>query len=53
MMLKLRGHTIQHWFAEFVDALGDCQFGRTAAEPLATPPTLWPLRTANSNTRYH
>jgi trehalose 6-phosphate synthase len=52
MMLKLRGHTVQHWFAEFIDALGDCQFGRTAAEPLATP-TLWPLRTANSNARYH
>jgi trehalose 6-phosphate synthase len=53
MMVKLRRHTIQHWFAEFIDALGDRQLVRTATEPLATPPTLWPLRSANSNTRYH
>jgi trehalose 6-phosphate synthase len=54
MMAKLRRHTIQHWFAEFIDALGDCQLGRAASEPLApTAPTLWPLRTANSNSRYH
>jgi len=54
MMVKLRGHTIQHWFAEFIDALGDCRFTRAASEPLApTPPSLWPLRSANSNARYH
>ncbi|HEY2401541.1 MAG TPA: trehalose-6-phosphate synthase, partial [Steroidobacteraceae bacterium] len=54
MMTKLRRHTIQHWFAEFIDALGDCQLARAANEPLApTAPTLWPLRTANSNARYH
>jgi trehalose 6-phosphate synthase len=54
MMKKLRRHTIQHWFAEFIDALGDCQLARAAAQPLpASPPSLWPLRTANSNARYH
>jgi trehalose 6-phosphate synthase len=54
MMAKLRRHTIQHWFAEFVEALGDCQFARAATPPLAPgPPSLWPLRTANSNARYH
>ena len=54
MMAKLRNHTIQHWFAEFLDALGDCQLVRTAREPIpASPPSLWPLRTANSNARYH
>ena len=54
MMKTLRRHTIQDWFAEFVDALGDCQLVRTAREPIpASPPSLWPLRTANSNARYH
>ena len=54
MMAKLRRHTIQHWFAEFLDALGDCQPAREATPPLAPhPPSLWPLRTANSNARYH
>jgi trehalose 6-phosphate synthase len=54
MMKKLRRHTIQHWFAEFIDALGDCQLVRAASQPLApSPPSLWPLRTANSNARYH
>jgi trehalose 6-phosphate synthase len=54
MMKKLRRHTIQHWFAEFIDALGDCQLVRAATPPLApSPPSLWPLRSANSNARYH
>jgi len=54
MMVKLRRHTVQDWFTEFVDALGDCQLAREASEPLpASPPSLWPLRTANSNARYH
>src|SRR6201995_2654365 len=53
MMKKLRKHTVQDWFAEFVDALGDCQLTREAAQSVAAPPTLWPLRTANSNARYH
>jgi trehalose 6-phosphate synthase len=52
MMVKLRRHTIQHWFAEFIDALGDC--ARTETQPIpASSPSLWPLRTANSNARYH
>jgi trehalose 6-phosphate synthase len=53
MMAKLRKHTIQHWFAEFLDALGDCQVVRATTQPLpASRPSLWPLRTANSNARY-
>ena len=49
MMQKLRQHTIQHWFAEFIDALGDCQL--RAPRPSRcppSPPSLWPLRTADS-----
>jgi trehalose 6-phosphate synthase len=54
MMAKLRRHTIQHWFAEFVDALGDCQLARAATQPLApSPQSPWPLRSVNSNARYH
>jgi trehalose 6-phosphate synthase len=53
MMVKLRAHTIQHWFAEFVDALADCRLVRAAQPIPASPPSLWPLRSANSNARYH
>ncbi len=54
MMAKLRSHTIQQWFADFVDALQDAQSGKAAAEPpLAGPPALWPLRSVNSGARYH
>ena len=54
MMKKLRKHTVQDWFAEFVDALADFQVTREAEQPLpASPPSLWPLRTANSGARYH
>src|SRR5215475_7118300 len=52
MMDKLKSHSIKHWFAEFIDALGDCQVARPAAQPLPASRPLWPLRTANSNARY-
>jgi len=55
MMQTLSRHTIQRWFADFIDALQECRQTRLAAtQPLpATPRTLWPLRSANSNARYH
>src|SRR6185437_4911484 len=53
MMKKLRGHSIQQWFADFVEALQECQSERAVAEPLAETPTLWPLRSAGLATRYH
>src|SRR6202023_258841 len=53
MMTKLRAGTIQQWFADFVDALQDTRTDKGAAEPPMTePPTLWPLRSVNSGTRY-
>ena len=53
MMQKLRSHTIQRWFADFVDALQGIQGGRSATEPPSLePPTLWPLRSVNSGGRY-
>ena len=57
MMERLNGHTIQQWFAEFVDALQEC--GADGAAPTAEPlisesPGLWPKRTIHSAAaRYH
>ena len=54
MMTKLRGHTIQQWFADFTDALRECQLDRDALAPVIAEPARWPLRTANNNVpRYH
>jgi trehalose 6-phosphate synthase len=62
MMTKLRAGTIQQWFADFVEALQETRpevSQDTGADPdpdpspIIEPPTLWPLRTANSNLRYH
>jgi trehalose 6-phosphate synthase len=54
MMVKLRSGTIQQWFTDFVDALEETRLDRAACEPIVVePPTLWPLRSANSNARYH
>ena len=53
MMAKLRGSTIQNWFADFVDALQQTRIDSGAAEPLPEAPASWPLRSVNSGVRYH
>ncbi len=54
MMTNLRSHTIQDWFADFVDALQDTQSDRSVIGPImAEPPVLRPLRSINSNPRYY
>ena len=54
MMEKLRHRTIQQWFAEFVEALQATRIEDGAAMPESIePPTVWPLRSANSSSRYH
>jgi trehalose 6-phosphate synthase len=54
MMTKLRGSTIQQWFADFIDALQDTQPDKHEIEPIvADPAALWPLRSVNSGARYH
>nr|WP_218625824.1 trehalose-6-phosphate synthase [Bradyrhizobium sp. dw_411] len=54
MMDKLRNHTIQQWFADFVEALQATQaYGPAAVPAMMEPPTLWPLRSVNSGVRYH
>ena len=58
MMAKLRGNTIQDWFADFVDELQDAHAGgkKPSPQPLQTEnPVLWPQRGFGSiaGTRYH
>jgi trehalose 6-phosphate synthase len=54
MITKLRNHTIQDWFADFVDALQDTQSDRGVIGPItAEQPALRPLRSINSNPRYY
>jgi trehalose 6-phosphate synthase len=54
MMEKLHAGTIQQWFADFVEALRETRSCRREVEPpVVDPPTPWPLRSANSNARYH
>jgi trehalose 6-phosphate synthase len=54
MMEKLRNHTIQRWFADFVEALQATQIdGAPAVPEMMEPPTLWPLRSVNAGGRYH
>jgi trehalose 6-phosphate synthase len=49
MMKTLRGHSIQQWFADFVEALQDNQVEKAASAPLAAEtPQPWPLRSVNS-----
>jgi trehalose 6-phosphate synthase len=54
MMEKLRSGTIQQWFADFIEALQATRIEDGAATPEdMEPPTVWPLRSANSSSRYH
>jgi trehalose 6-phosphate synthase len=53
MMAKLSAGSIQRWFADFVDALQETHADKAPTE-MPEPPTLWPLRSANSGgARYH
>jgi trehalose 6-phosphate synthase len=52
MMARLRSHTIQQWFSDFVDALQETQIHKGAAmPPMTEPPTSWPLRSVNASAR--
>jgi trehalose 6-phosphate synthase len=54
MMTKLRGHTIQQWFTDFIDALQDSQLDKGPLGPaIADPLVPWPLRSVNNGARYH
>jgi trehalose 6-phosphate synthase len=53
MMAKLRGGTIQNWFASFVDALqvAHGSVGYDDPEPAPTTPAAWSLRSVTSAAR--
>ena len=54
MMAKLRGHTIQEWFGDFVEALQESRVGKPVTEPLISePPSLRSVRTVGSAARLH
>jgi trehalose 6-phosphate synthase len=54
MMVKLRGGTIQQWFADFVDALQKTRSDKAAPAPaMPEPQASWALRSVNSGARYH
>ena len=54
MMLKLHRHSIQQWFADFIEALQDTRFDRSEIGPIVTDqPEVLPLRSANVGARYH
>src|SRR6202166_2260202 len=50
MMTRLRGGTIQQWFADFVEALRETHLDKTEPQPLMAeaPPALVPLRSVNT-----
>jgi trehalose 6-phosphate synthase len=48
MMQKLRDHTIQQWFAEFIEALRDCRLEGASAPLVPDAPTLLSVRSAQS-----
>jgi trehalose 6-phosphate synthase len=53
MMARLHRHTIQQWFAEFVEALQERRIGKgEPMRPVTEPPPVWPLRSVNAGTRY-
>lgn len=52
MMARLRSHTIQQWFADFVEALQEIQDRKsTAMQPMTEPPALLPLRSVKAGAR--
>jgi trehalose 6-phosphate synthase len=54
MMARLHRHTIQQWFAEFVETLQKTRIGKGEATPPVTePPPVWPLRSVHAGTRYN
>ena len=54
MMARLRSHTIQQWFADFVGALQETRINKDAVmRPVTEPPTAWPLRSVNAGARFN
>ena len=53
MMARLRDHTIQQWFADFIEALQDTQVDESTIGPMMPErPAVWP-RAVDLSARYH
>ena len=53
MMARLRDHTIQQWFADFIEALQDTRIDASAIGPMMPErPAVWP-RAVDFSARYH
>ena len=51
---RARGQTIQTWFADFTDALGECRLDRGELAPGIAEPVIWPIHSATTGgVRYH
>jgi trehalose 6-phosphate synthase len=54
MMDKLRAHSIQQWFADFVGSLQDGQADKASQDPrLPDPLAILPQQAGHTSTRYH
>jgi trehalose 6-phosphate synthase len=53
MMQKLNRHSIQQWFADFVEALQDTEVEETEIEPLPAAPAILVQRAVTPGARYH
>ena len=52
MMAKLHDHTIQQWFADFIEALQDTRADGSMVGPVIPErPAIWPLRSVELGTR--
>jgi trehalose 6-phosphate synthase len=51
MMDKINHHTIQRWFADFVEALQEIRHEVDDTAPIVPEPALWPLRTGDLGVR--
>jgi len=53
MMQKLNRHSIQQWFADFLEALQDTEVEEPEIEPLPAGPAILVQRTPTPGARYH
>jgi trehalose 6-phosphate synthase len=54
MMERIRGHNIQQWFADFIEALRECRIDPSATEARSgDAPQLRSVRSVHGGARYH
>jgi trehalose 6-phosphate synthase len=53
MMAKITCHTIQRWFADFIDALEETRAEKTSIAPEPAEQSFWPRRSADRGLRFY